>query len=61
MKKRAKRDKNEARPVFDTIRKPLAPPGHPLGEAKPNEKARPSLRKAKHKRRVDDADEQQET
>jgi hypothetical protein len=36
--------------VFDSIRKPVAPPGHPLSHAKPEEKARPAQRKAKHKR-----------
>ena len=41
----------EARPVFDAIRKPVAPPGHPLSRAKPDEIARPAGRKAKHKRR----------
>ena len=39
------------RPLFSGIRKPLAPPGHPLTQAKPEEKARPAGRKAKHKRR----------
>ena len=42
--------KSAARPVFDSIRKPLAPPGHALSQAKPDDRARPSLRKAKHKR-----------
>ena len=41
----------QARPVFDSIRKPTAPPGHPLSRAKPDEVARPAGRKAKHKRR----------
>ena len=41
--------KQVERPVFDAIRKPLAPPGHALGHAKPEERAHPSLRKAKHK------------
>jgi len=41
--------KKGARPVFEGIRKPLAPPGHPMTHAKPEEKARPALRKAKHK------------
>ena len=40
-----------ARPVFDSIRKPNAPPGHPLTQAKPDEIARPAGRKAKHKQR----------
>lgn len=43
--------KREERPVFDSIRKPFAPPGHPLGQAKPEERAHPSMRKAKHKQR----------
>jgi hypothetical protein len=57
MKKRDNRTKKTERVIFDSIRKPLAPPGHPLTEAKPDEKARPSRRKAKHKRRIDDTDE----
>jgi hypothetical protein len=40
------------RPVFEAIRKPLAPPGHPLGRAKPEDRAHPAQRKAKHKRRA---------
>jgi hypothetical protein len=39
------------RPLFEGIRKPLAPPGHPMSHAKPEEKARPAGRKAKHKRK----------
>lgn len=45
--------KAQARPVFDSIRKPVAPPGHPLSHAKPEEVARPAQRKAKHKQRPD--------
>ena len=45
-----KTKKTTARPVFDSIRKPNAPPGHPLSRAKPDEVARPAMRKAKHKR-----------
>jgi hypothetical protein len=48
-KKSAK--KRIARPVFDAIRKPAAPPGHPLSRAKPEERAHPAERKAKHKHR----------
>jgi hypothetical protein len=47
----------QARPVFDSIRKPAAPPGHPMSQAKPAEVARPSGRKAKHKRRPEVSDE----
>jgi len=43
--------------VFDSIRKPGAPPGHPLSRAKPDEVARPAGRKAKHKRRPGVTDE----
>lgn len=47
--------KQSARPVFESIRKPNAPPGHPLSRAKPDEVARPAMRKAKHKRRPETA------
>jgi hypothetical protein len=50
-----KRPKQAERPVFDAIRKPVAPPGHPLGQAKPEERIHPSMRKAKHKRRAGEA------
>ena len=46
--------KLKERPIFGSIRKPVAPPGHPLTQAKPEEKARPAGRKAKHKRRAVD-------
>jgi hypothetical protein len=45
--------KKQTRLVFDSIRKPVAPPGHPLSRAKPDEVARPAQRKAKHKQRPD--------
>lgn len=41
----------KAQPIFEGIRKPLAPPGHPMTQAKPDEKARPAGRKAKHKQK----------
>jgi len=47
------KSKKNARPVFDSIRKPNAPPGHPIARAKPDDVARPAMRKAKHKRRPD--------
>ncbi|MCA1814869.1 MAG: hypothetical protein LC746_00390 [Acidobacteria bacterium] len=50
-KKRAKGQ--PARPVFESIRKPNAPPGHALTRAKPEERAHPAERKAKHKSRPD--------
>jgi hypothetical protein len=58
-KTRPKRGKKAIeRPVFDAIRKPLAPPGHALSHARPDERARPALRKAKHKRRPVMGDEE---
>jgi hypothetical protein len=48
---RKKRSKPAAGVIFDSIRKPAAPPGHPLSHAKPEEKARPARRKAKHKQK----------
>jgi hypothetical protein len=49
-----KRGKKQGeRLVFNSIRKPLAPPGHALSQAKPDERARPAGRKAKHKSRVE--------
>ena len=48
-----KSKKQSVRPLFDGIRKPNAPPGHPLSRAKPDEVARPAMRKAKHKQRPD--------
>ncbi len=47
----------DERPVFDAIRKPLAPPGHALGQAKPEERAHPAERKVKHKRRAGETEE----
>ncbi|HKS26549.1 MAG TPA: hypothetical protein VJS44_01955 [Pyrinomonadaceae bacterium] len=44
------------RPVFSAIRKPQAPPGHPLSQAKPEERAHPAGRKAKHKQRPSTSD-----
>jgi hypothetical protein len=40
--------------IVDSIRRPVAPPGHPIAHAKPEEKASPAQRKAKHKRRPEE-------
>lgn len=48
------------RPIFDSIRKPLAPPGHPMAHAKPDEKARPAGRKAKHKNKLQDRSDRED-
>jgi hypothetical protein len=55
---KASKSKNE-RAVFSSIRKPQAPPGHPLSQAKPEERAHPAGRKAKHKQppKAGDVDE----
>ncbi|MBV9927922.1 MAG: hypothetical protein JOZ96_23075 [Acidobacteria bacterium] len=47
--------KREARPLFATTRRTAAAPqGHPLSRAKPEDRAHPAERKAKHKRRPGD-------
>jgi hypothetical protein len=48
---RKRKPKQPARVIFESIRKPAAPPGHPLSHAKPEEKAWPAGRKAKHKQK----------
>ena len=48
-----KKKKRVPRPVFDAIRKPIAPPGQKIGEDKPEEKAHPARRKVKHKKTAD--------
>ena len=45
--------KKDDRKIFNSIRKPTAPPSRTLGEEKPDEKAHPSRRKTKHKKRTD--------
>jgi len=48
--KKQRKKKGEARPVFDSIRKPTAPPTQKFGGDKPPEKLLPSGRKSKHKK-----------
>ncbi|HEV2706127.1 MAG TPA: hypothetical protein VGV59_09400 [Pyrinomonadaceae bacterium] len=55
--KQASKKRGAARPIFDTIRKPTAPPGHALSRAKPEERAHPAERKAKHKHPAGEDDE----
>jgi len=45
-----KKSREDSRPVFDSIRKPTAPPSRKMGKDLPEEKQHPSLRKAKHKK-----------
>jgi len=47
----SKKKRKAERPVFDSIRKPTAPPSQTLGKVKPDEKAHPSRRKIKHKKK----------
>lgn len=52
-----KKKKKEERPIFDSIRKPVAPPTRKIGSNKPEEKVMPSLRKTKHKKKDADNNE----
>jgi hypothetical protein len=58
MKKTARKHPaaREERPLFDPARRPSAPHGQPLVRAKPEDRAHPAERKAKHKRRPADGD-----
>jgi hypothetical protein len=51
-----KKKKNENR-IFDSIRKPLAPPTKKFGEEKPESRVHPAERKIKHKKTVTTAEE----
>jgi len=46
----------EERPLFAPARKPATTHGHPLSRAKPEDRAHPAERKAKHKRPPADGD-----
>lgn len=48
-----KKKKKPEKPIFDSIRKPTAPPTQKIGKNKPEEKVNPSLRKTKHKKSID--------
>ena len=48
-----RKKKKPVRPVFDSIRKPTAPPSQKFGDEKPEEKIHPSRRKVKHKKKDD--------
>ncbi|MEK7724589.1 MAG: hypothetical protein AAB336_09600 [Acidobacteriota bacterium] len=45
-----KKKKKSENLIFDSIRKPTAPPSQQIGKNKPDEKIKPSLRKIKHKK-----------
>ncbi|MEP6923535.1 MAG: hypothetical protein ABI954_03640 [Pyrinomonadaceae bacterium] len=38
--------------IFNSLRKPLAPPSRAMGSNKSNDKARPARRKIKHKKPI---------
>jgi hypothetical protein len=46
----SKKKKKPKRPIYDSIRKPTAPPSVKFGKDKPDENIHPSLRKVKHKK-----------
>ena len=46
-----KRKKKDERPIFDSIRKPTAPPVQKFGGEKAEEKIHPAKRKIKHKQK----------
>jgi hypothetical protein len=48
------RKKKRKETIFEGIRKPTAPPGHKFGAERPEEKANPAGRSAKHKKREQD-------
>jgi len=56
--KTSSKTRKQARPIFEVIRKPSAPPGHAMSHAKPDEKARPAGRKAKHKTKPEIPDQE---
>jgi hypothetical protein len=51
-----KKKKKTEQPIFDSIRKPTAPPSRQFGQEKPDDKAVPSGRKKKHKKKEDFSD-----
>jgi hypothetical protein len=51
---RKQSSKREERSPSASTRKPVSSPGHPISHAKPEDRAHPAERKAKHKRRPED-------
>ncbi|MBX3300386.1 MAG: hypothetical protein KF736_13085 [Acidobacteria bacterium] len=51
-----KRKAKKKMPVFESIRKPTAPPTRRIGEEHPEELRLPSRRKAKHKSKPESED-----
>jgi hypothetical protein len=44
--------KKSKQPIFDSIRKAVAPPSQRFGEEKVEERAHPAKRKIKHKKKI---------
>jgi len=53
-----RRRKTESRPVFDSIRKPTAPPSRKIGDEKAEARAHPAERKTKHKSKLHEVPEE---
>lgn len=51
--RKGKKPKMPERPVFDSIRKPTAPPTRKLGTDKPEEKIHPAGRGSKYKKKTE--------
>jgi len=51
-----KKKKNENK-IFDSIRKPVAPPTKKFGEEKPESRVHPAERKIKHRKPITNAEE----
>ncbi|HSK71213.1 MAG TPA: hypothetical protein VK892_05930 [Pyrinomonadaceae bacterium] len=47
----SRKKKKTKQEIFDSIRKPTAPPTRQIGENQPAEKIHPSRRKTKHKKK----------
>lgn len=54
---RGRKRKKRENAIFESIRKPVAPPTKTFGDAKPEERAHPAERKIKHKRPIIETDE----
>jgi hypothetical protein len=48
-----RKNKKPERPIYDSIRKPIAPPSRKIGKNKPEAKVNPAQRKIKHKKQED--------
>jgi hypothetical protein len=49
----AGRKKRREKSIFESIRKPTAPPTRKMSEDKPEERIHPAERKSKHKKKIE--------